>query len=97
MKQNEYGFSQKMKSKKRKMFKIGKSLKILDDLIPNLPVLDVQHFRDTHSLDKRVYGLILEPVVKANKISKKYPGMMLVLDYLKSTKLAGLVRKRGLS
>lgn len=78
-------------------FHLEKNLQKIIDLIQNLPVLDVQHFRDTHSLDKRVYGLILEPVVKANKISKKYPGMMLVLDYLKSTKLAGLVRKRGLS
>lgn len=34
---NEYGFSVRTKSKKRQMFKIGKSIKILNELMPDLP------------------------------------------------------------
>jgi len=37
---NEYGFSIRTKSKKRQMFKIGKSIKILNELIPDLPGTD---------------------------------------------------------
>lgn len=37
---NEYGFSIKTKSKKRQMFKIGKSIKILSELMPSLPGTD---------------------------------------------------------
>lgn len=37
---NEFGFALRVRSKKRQTFKIGKSLKILDDLIPNPPKKD---------------------------------------------------------
>lgn len=39
-KMNRYGFSRRTKSKKRETFKIGKSLKILEELIPELPKQD---------------------------------------------------------
>ena len=41
------------------LFNLEKNLKRVIDLIPGLPLLDIQKFRAEHSLDERIYDLIL--------------------------------------
>lgn len=100
MKVNQFGFSRKSKSKKRQMFKIGKSVRVLNNLIPKLPGTDESYRAISYQggfasvsfiVDVAQKETILELTASTLRIGKKQLKALQKLQDMGSLKKANFV------